>query len=156
MLITPMQLSRRSRILVCCWAVLIVLGCSRSALTTDQTAALTAAEERWKRSAMRDYSFEIRPFAPLSVGEDAGQIEVRGGVVKTVTRLGPLDPPRTTIDELFASIHDAVKSGFYSKIEATYDAKLGYPSRIVFTANKDIQDGNSIVKITEFEDLTGH
>jgi len=152
---TPKQLSRRSRILVCCSAVLLVPGCSRSALTTDQTAALTAAEERWKRSAMRDYSFEIHPFAALSFGQDAGQIEVRGGVVKTVTRLSYLDPPRATIDELFASIHDASKSGDYAKIEAAYHPTLGYPTQIVFTAQKDVRDGNSIIKITAFKDLAG-
>jgi len=152
---TPKQLSRRSRILVCCWAALIVLGCSRSALTTDQTAELTAAEERWKRSAMRDYSFEIHPFAALSFGQDAGQIEVRGGVVKTVTRLSYLDPPRATIDELFASIHNASKSGNYARIEATYHPKLGYPTRIVFTTRKEIRDGNSIIEITAFKDLAG-
>jgi Family of unknown function (DUF6174) len=78
---------------------------------------------------MRDYSFEIHPFAPLSFGQNAAKIEVRGGIVKTVTRLGSLDPPRATIDELFASIHNASKSGRYAKIEASYDAKLGYPSR---------------------------
>jgi hypothetical protein len=135
--------------------MLFLPGCSPSALTTDQTAALTAAEERWKRSAIRDYSFEIHPFAPLSFGHDAAQIEVRGGVVKTVTQLGFLEPPRATIDELFASIHNESKSGRYAKIEGTYDAKLGYPSRIVFTANKDIRDGNSIVEITAFKDLAG-
>ena len=104
---------------------------------------------------MLDYSFEIHPFAALSFGEDAGRIEVRGGVVKTVTRLGSLDPPRATIDELFASIHDASKSGGFAKIEATYDAKLGYPTRIVYTAPKEVRDGNSIVEITAFKDLTG-
>jgi Family of unknown function (DUF6174) len=135
--------------------MLFLPGCSPSALTTDQTAALTAAEERWKRSAIRDYSFEIHPFAPLSFGHDAAQIEVRGGVVKTVTQLGFLEPPRATIDELFANIHNVSKSGRYAKIEGTYDAKLGYPSRIVFTANKDIRDGNSIVEITAFKDLAG-
>jgi hypothetical protein len=155
MLFTPMQLSLRPRICVCCWAALFIPGCSRSALTTDQTAALTAAEERWKRSAIRDYSFELHPFAPLSFGHNAAKIEVRGGTVKSVTRLGSLDPPSPTIDELFASIHNASKSGRYAKIEATYDAKLGYPSRIVFTANKDIRDGNSIVEIAAFEDLAG-
>jgi hypothetical protein len=155
MLFKPVQLSRRSRILVCCWAALIVLGCARSALTTDQTAELTAAEERWKRSAVRDYSFEIHPFAPLSFGQDAGQIEVRGGVVKTVTPLGHLDPPRTTIDALFANIDDCSKSGHYAKIEATYHPRLGYPTRIVFMAQKQIRDGNSIVEITAFKDLAG-
>ena len=149
------SLSLRSRNWVCFWAMLFLPGCSPSALTTDQTAALTAAEERWKRSAIRDYSFEIHPFAPLSFGHDAAQIEVRGGVVKTVTQLGFLEPPRATIDELFANIHNVSKSGRYAKIEATYDAKLGYPSRIVFTANKDIRDGNSIVEITAFKDLAG-
>jgi len=141
--------------LVSFWAVLIVPGCSRSALSTEQTAALTAAEGRWKQSAVRDYSFEIHPFAALSFGQDAGRIEVRGGVVKTVTRLGLLDPPRATIDELFAGIHDASKSGRYEKIEATYHPKLGYPAEIVYTAPKEVSDGNWSVKITEFKDLAG-
>jgi hypothetical protein len=148
-----MQLSLRSRTCVCCWAALFIPGCSRPALTSDQTAALTAGEERWKRSGVRDYCFEIHPFAPLSFGQDAGKIEVRGGVVKSVTRLGSLEPPRATVDELFASIREASRSGRYAKIEAVYDAKLGYPSRVVFTANKDIRDGNSIVEITALEDL---
>jgi hypothetical protein len=36
-----------------------------------------------------------------------------------------------------------------------YHPQLGYATRIVFTARKDILDGNSIVEITEFKDLTG-
>ncbi len=131
------------------------MGCARPALTTDQTAALTAAEQRWKKSGIRDYVFEIHPFAALSFGEDAGQIEVRGGVVKNVTRLGSLDPPRVTIDELFASIHNVSKNQNYAKIEATYHPNLGYPTRIVFTAQKDVRDGNSTIEITAFKDLSG-
>ena len=38
------------------------------------------------------------------------------------------------------------RSEFTLKIEATYDAKLGYPTRIVYTTPKDIRDGNSIVE----------
>lgn len=161
MLASPTQLSRRSRILVCCWAVLMVVGCSRSAptsrsaLTTDQTAALTAAEERWKQSGIHDYSFEIHPFAAHSFGQDAGQIEVRGGVVKTVTSLSYIDPPRVTIEELFASIHNVSKNPNYATIVATYHPKLGYPTRIVFTAHKDVRDGNSTIEITAFRDLAG-
>jgi hypothetical protein len=150
-----MQLSHRSRTLVCCWAALITLGCSRSALTTAQTAALTAAEARWKRSAISDYSFEIRPLAALSFGHDAGRIEVRGGVVKTVTPYSFLDPPRVTIGELFKNIRDLSKTGNYAKIEATYHPKLGYPTQIVYTTHKHILDGNATVTITAFKDLAG-
>ncbi len=163
MLLKTPPLSSRSTIWVSCWAALFISGCSRSALpteqsaalTAEQSAALTAAEERWKRSSLRDYSFEIHPFAPLSFGQNAAKIEVRGGVVKSVTRLGSLDPPRPTVDDLFASIREASRSGRYAKIEATYDAKLGYPSRIVFTAIKEIRDGNSIIEISAFADLVG-
>jgi hypothetical protein len=147
--------SVRSRIWVCFWAILFIQGCSRPSEETEQISALNVAEDRWKRGAPRDYSFEIHPFAPLSFGQNTGKIEVRGGIVKSVVRLGSLDPPRTTVDELFASIRKAATSGHYAKIEATYDARLGYPTRIVFTANQDIRDGNSIVKISGFEDLTG-
>jgi hypothetical protein len=152
---SPMQLSRRTRILVSIWAVLIVPGCSRSALSTDQTAELAAAEDRWKQSALHDYSFEIHPYAALSFGHNAGRIEVRGGVVKTVTPLGFLDPPRATVDELFASIRHASKSGRYEKIAVTYHPKLGYPTQIVYTARKEISDGNWSLKITELKDLAG-
>jgi hypothetical protein len=117
--------------------------------------ALTAAEERWKRSALRDYSFEIHPFAALNLGEDAGKIEVRKGVMKSVTRLGSLEPPHVTVDDLFAMIRENSKSRRYAKIDAAYHPTLGYPTRIVFTATKDIRDGDFIVEITAFENLTG-
>jgi hypothetical protein len=77
--VTPMKLSFRSGIWVCYGAGLFVSGCSsRSARTTEQTAALTAAEVRWKQSGLSDYSFEIHTFAPLTLGQNAATIEVRG------------------------------------------------------------------------------
>jgi hypothetical protein len=106
-----MKLSFRSGIWVCYWAALFISGCSsRSALTTELTAALTAAEVRWKQSGLSDYSFEIYPFAPLTFGQNAATIEVRGGVVKIVTRLGSLEPPRATVDDLLASIRVGSRS----------------------------------------------
>lgn len=143
----------RSRSRVWWWVGLIAVGCSGSALTSDQSAALTAAEELWKRNAIRDYSFEIHPMAALSFGHDAGRIEVRGGVVTTVTKLSYLDPPRLTIDELFANIRSASQSGHYAKIAATYDPKLGYPTQINYRAREGINDGNAIIHITQFQDL---
>ncbi len=150
----------RSRSMVWCWVGLIAAGCSPSArppsaLTSDQSAALTAAEELWKRNAIRDYSFDIHPMAALSFGHDAGRIEVHGGVVTTVTKLSDLDPPRITIDELFANIHSVSKSGNYAKIAATYDPKLGYPTQINYRAREGLTDGNAIINITEFKDLRG-
>ena len=55
----PIKCARRSRIAACCGAAQMVLGCSRSALTSEQGAALAAAEDRWKRSGIRDYTFEF-------------------------------------------------------------------------------------------------
>src|SRR5262249_34681644 len=107
MVFTPMKPSLRSMILVCCWAAVFVPGCSRSVLTTDQSAALNAAEERWKRGGTRDYSFEYHPFSSPALGQDAARIEVRGGIVKEVTPLGGLNPSPTTIDELLGSIRQA-------------------------------------------------
>ena len=133
----------------------VVLGCSRSVLTTEQSAALAEAEERWKRSGPRDYSFEFHPFNGLAFGECAARIEVRGGVVKEVTRLGSLDPGSTTIDGLFQSIRAAEASGHYAKIEAHYDRDFGYPTRIVFTTIKDISDGNAIIEVRAFKNLAG-
>ena len=155
MSLDSMWQQRHARIFIYCWAGLSILGCSPSALTSDQSAALAAAEALWKRSAIRDYSFEIHPMAALSFGHDAGRIEVRGGVVKTVTKLSYLDPPRMTIDELFANIHSLAKSRNYAKIEATYDPRLGYPTQIIYTTHKGVTDGNGIVKITGFKDLKG-
>lgn len=145
----------QARIFIYCRAGLHVLGCSSSALTSDQSAALAAGEARWKKNAIRDYSFEIHPMTALSFGHNAGRIEVRGGVVKTVTRLSYLDPPRMTIDELFANIHSLAKSRNYAKIEATYDPRLGYPTQIIYTTHKGVTDGNGTIKITGFKDLKG-
>jgi hypothetical protein len=150
-----MQCRLRSRMAACCWAALMMLGCSRSVLTTEQGAALTAAEERWKRSGMRDYSFELHPFNGLAFGESAARIEVRGGAVKEVTRLGSLEPDSTTIDGLFQSIRAAESSGHHARIEAHYDQDLGYPTRIVFTTTEDICDGNAIIEVRAFKNLAG-
>ena len=83
----------------------MLLGCSRSVLTTEQSTALAAAEDRWKRSGIRVYTFEFHPFNGLAFGECASRIEVRGGVVEKVTPLGSLPPDPTTIDALFQSLH---------------------------------------------------
>ncbi len=151
----PMKCTRRLRIAACCGAALMVLGCSRSVLTTEQGAALAAAEERWKRTGTRDYSFELRPFNGLAFGECAARIEVRGGVVKEVTPLGSLPPSPTTIDGLFQMIHQAEASGEYATIEASYDGDLGYPTRIVLRTTKDILDGNAIIEVAAFKNLEG-
>jgi hypothetical protein len=151
----PLRLSRRSRHLVCCCTLLLAAGCSQPVFSAGQSAALAAAEERWKRSAVRDYAFELHPFAFPALGEDAARIEVRGGAVKSVTRLGSHDPSPTTIDGLFASIRQASQSGQYAKIEAAYDAKLGFPTRIVFIAPEGVSDGNAVIEIHKFEDLAG-
>jgi Family of unknown function (DUF6174) len=151
----PIKCMRRSRIAACCGAALMVLGCSRSALTTEQGAALAAAEDRWKRSGIRDYTFEFRPYNGLAFGESAGRIEVRGGVVEKVTPLGSLPPDPTTIDALFQSLHAAGVSGRYSRIEAQYDPALGYPTRIVFRAAKGIDDGSLIIEVRGFKKIAG-
>ena len=90
---------------------------------------------------MRDYSFELRPFYALAFDQCAARIEVRGGVVKQVTRLGSLEPTVMTIDDLFRHIHDAAASGEYETIQANYDSDLGYPTRIVFRTIPEIMDG---------------
>jgi hypothetical protein len=154
MLFTSMRPSRRSGILVCCWAALTAPGCSRSVLTTKQGADLAAAEARWKQNAPRDYSFVFHPISFPALGASSARIEVRGGVVKSVTQLDRHDAGRTTIDELFASIRHASESGHYARIEAAYDATLGYPTRIDFTARKGIDDGNAIIEIQAFAKLT--
>jgi hypothetical protein len=142
-------------IAACCGAVLFNAGCSRSALTTDQQAGLATAEERWKRSGARDYSFELRPFNGLAFDESAARIEVRGGVVKQVTKLGSLPPASMTIDDLFRSIHAAAANKDYARIEASYDQDLGYPTRVVFRMIEDIRDGNAIIEVRAFRRLEG-
>ena len=149
-----MSYARRSRIAACCGAALL-LGCSRPVFTTEQSAALVVAEERWKRSGVRDYSFEFRPVSGLAFDECAARIDVRGGVVEKVTELGSLRPDPTTIDALFQALHSAETSGNYARIAAQYDPALGYPTRIVFTAAKGIADGNLVIEVRGFKDLSG-
>jgi hypothetical protein len=133
----------------------MMLGCSRSVLTTEQGAALAAAEERWGRSSIHDYTFELRPFSALAFDKCAARIEVRGGVVKHVTPLGSLPPTPTTIDGLFQMIHEADASGRYATIEASYDGDLGYPTRIILTTTKNILDGDATIEVQAFKNLEG-
>jgi hypothetical protein len=148
-----MKRGRRAAIMACCGAMLMAAGCSRPPLTNEQSRALAAAEARWKTSAVRDYSFELRPFYALAFDQCAARIEVRGGVVKQVTRLGSLEPTVMTIDDLFRRIHDAAASGKYETIQANYDSDLGYPTRIVFRTIPEIMDGNSVIEVQAFRRL---
>jgi hypothetical protein len=148
-----MNRGRRATIAACCWAALMAAGCSRPPLANEQSRALAAAEARWKTSAVRDYSFELRPFYVLAFDQCAARIEVCGGVVKQVTRLGSLEPTAMTIDDLFRRIHDAAASGKYETIQASYDGDLGYPTRIDFRTIPEILDGNSVIEVKAFRRL---
>ena len=76
--------------LACCCASSCGWPAARGpVLTTDQAAALAAAEGRWKRSRARhDYAFVYHPISFPALGNASARIEVRGGVVKSVAELG--------------------------------------------------------------------
>ena len=150
-----MPLSLRNRLLACCCAALWMAGCSRPVLTTDQAAALAAAEGRWKRAAPHDYAFVYHPISFPALGNASARIEVRGGVVKSVAESGRHEAGRITIDQLFESIREASKNGHYARIEASYDPELGYPTRIIFTAPEHVRDGNVVIEIQSFQVLAG-
>ena len=105
---------------------LFLIACVGSPYTDE----LEDAEQRWADAAIDAYTYELtwRCFCPA--GGVPVAIEVQGGEVVAATPAEPLDEvPDDTVPDLFAIVSDAIASEPDS-LDVTYDATLGYPTRL--------------------------
>jgi hypothetical protein len=123
------------------------LAC-RSPLSPDELSRLAANERRWAGRGFADYSIETLSscFCAPDVTSWT-RIEVIGGQVRRATRLATgevITDARlsywSSVEALFASIHDAKRDGFLEDIRVRYDAALGFPTLVEWIPAKGVLD----------------
>lgn len=127
----------------------LVTACSGADATAPvpQLQRLSAAESAWQDSRPANYSFVGTVYCfCLSAGEPR-LVSVRDGVVVTVInrRTGASESTRfqQPVDSLFALIRREARD-LPSRLEVTYDARLGYPRRISY-GQQEVDGGGVIL-----------
>lgn len=132
-------------------------------LSPDERRALNAAETRWKARSFADYSYEIRVscYCPPELSRWT-RVSVRGGQVTDAQPVELDSPfPITTlslwrpIDSLFVMVRRSGADGdsYLADVDVSFDAMLGYPTRIEFRAKKGVADGGSLYELRDVRPL---
>jgi hypothetical protein len=140
-------------------ALITAFGCQSSLLSPDELIALNRAESLWRARSFADYTYEIQQlcFCPPEINRWT-RVTVRGGAVVDAVAVEP-DPsfPVTTytywqpIDSVFARVRRATEqkssSSAYSDVIATYDAELGFPTRVEWVEKANVADAAAILHL---------
>jgi hypothetical protein len=125
-------------------------ACNRADPTAPvpQLRRVSAAESVWKEARLRNYTFVgIRYCFCLTTGEPR-LVRVRDGVVVAVTnrRTGASESTQfqAPVDSLFALVRREARD-LPSRLEVTYDARLGYPRRISYGQQE--LDGGGVIML---------
>jgi len=145
------------------WAVaLCLLGACSSTGPVD-LAQLDDAQARWSQREFTDYTYEARIlcFCPTEIVSRV-RVEVRDDSIASVTDVATdQQVARTfwnawnTVDDLFQRIRQAPRSSGVVRVDATYDAGLGFPSDVDFVPDEGIADGGWSQTIFELAPLAG-
>lgn len=96
------------------------------ACTSPLDADLAEAEQRWSDAGIEDYTYTLTWQCFCPEGGVPSVVDVQGGEVVGST---PELPEATTIAGLFDIVRDAIASD-PEALDVTYDATLGYPTRL--------------------------
>ncbi|MFN8717671.1 MAG: DUF6174 domain-containing protein [Gemmatimonadaceae bacterium] len=147
------------RIAVALLAALLLTACADAdgSLSTTVERDAMAAQALWTRQRPAHYRYEstVICFCPAEYTQPI-VAEVRNGAVVDARypdgRVYPFStPPRLPIDSLFVQILQP--GGWVARVEATFDARYGYPKQFSVTSRPNLADGGYSVTITRFEPL---
>ena len=110
---------------------------------------LERAEVLWKQRGFRNYRMvAAKECFCLREMVQPALVTVYGTTIVDVRRLDgtPIDPQfwssRVVVDSLFPRIRDALNSDFYERVELSFDARFGFPTRAAFFAPSRVADGD--------------
>ena len=146
----------RSALIALAALQLTACGGADGPLSPSDEVEVLVAQARWAQQRPAHYRYEstVGCFCPPEFTQ-AIVAEVRNGVV-VATRYAngqptPFPSARLPIDSLFAQI---LKPGDHvERVEATFDARYGYPRQFRYVPKPTIADGEYSVTITRFEPL---
>ena len=119
-------------------------------------AELRAARARWERQGAADYAYTVR--RTCFCGPDVAgpvRVEVRGGRTVSVSPFEgrPLFPGAfdrlDTVEEMFASVQDAIDAGPYL-LDARYDPARGYPVSVAVDYERNAVDDEGGFVVSDF------
>ena len=146
--------------LLAMWLVLLAACSSTGPVDLEQ---LDAAQSRWDQRSFSDYSYEARIgcYCPTEIVSRV-RIIVRGDRIVSVTDVATDQPVATTfwnawstVDDLFQRIRQAPQSSGVVRVDATYDAELGFPNNVDFVPDEGIADGGWSQTVFELAPLEG-
>ena len=138
--------------------VLVLAACSAGGSEFERNQRI------WQDSGITHYRFNLsiscfcafRDQMPLSVEVRDGQIIAMaasdGILVLDTDPNYPFFAPHATIDQLFADIDEAYKSGADS-VTVTYDPTYGFPSEIAIDPSQQMADEEMYYSVSGFEAL---
>jgi hypothetical protein len=148
--------SRTGRAMLALAALLLVGACGDA---TSPTVEARSARVRWEHERPADYSFTLtRGCECLTPLVSPVVVEVRGGVVRSLTYAGSGTAVDTrlasffpTIDGLFAEIEDAAKRADH--VDAEYDRGYGYPRHVSIDYDARMVDDEMSITVSGFHSL---
>ncbi len=134
-----------------------VSGCSKAdpTATLPLTLRIADAEEKWRAANIRSYSFNSRILC-FCVDEygTTKRVTIRSGVVAQVvdSATGASVPLtwRQPVESLFVLLRREALD-LPSRLEVSFDAKLGYPRRISYGAQE--VDGGGVIVVENLREL---
>lgn len=116
----------------------------------DGARVLADARDRWNARGFPDYSFEMRQscFCAPETTQWA-RIEVVDGAVRRVVLVASGAEVTEELFEAFPSIEsifdqlEAEPPAWIERIEAEYDAALGFPTLVTFVAKPEVADADA-------------
>jgi hypothetical protein len=97
--------------------------------------ALASARDRWSTAGLKKYSYT---WTYDGCAQYSARVIIRADALKAKGRSSAAceaSPIRPSVTDLFAAIAGTLDSG--GRVSATYDKKLGFPTKVVFGAGPD-------------------
>ncbi len=145
-------------------AVTAVLLISCTPTPVPQASALEQAKLRWNARGFEDYQFNYQAFCfcPRELTR-LSRVEVRVGMVTKVTALesgevlsADLNPYFPTVDALLSRLEQNLPlkpDSIFERVKVTFDATLGFPSKIDFIEKPIVADASSSHTVSEVRAL---
>jgi hypothetical protein len=145
-----MHLRSFSSFLAVALAAQILCGCAKADPTAPlpQLLRISAAQQKWKAAKLENYAFYSSVACECLDGYGgAKRVTVQAGIVSEVVdvRTGKAVPLtwRQPVDSLFAiALREVID--LPSRLEATFDPQLGYPTKLSF-GRQEVDAGATIV-----------
>ncbi|OLT61528.1 DUF6174 domain-containing protein [Moorena bouillonii] len=149
-----------SRLYRYCWLGLLVMILPLSACASDPSSEqlLEENQKRWETQKLDNYRYRLQ-VACYCIGEVTNPVvvEIRNGETTSIVAADSGKPVNReffdnyySVSKLFDVVQKAIDQDYY-KLDVTYDATLGYPTKIDMDYRAEIADDERTLTIDNLE-----